>query len=70
MLDLACNGYNNISMLDIRGFILFNIYFIYEVLSHLDSVIVILQQKCLMYLIWFQSTDINLKYIFSYKLNI
>ena len=70
MLDLACNGYNNISMLDIRGFILFHIYFIYEVLSHLDSVIVILQQKCFMYLIWFQSTEINLKYIFSYKLNI
>ena len=70
MLDLACNGYNNISMLDIRGFILFYIYFIYEVLSHLDSVIVILQQKCFMYLIWFQSTEINLKYIFSYKLNI
>ena len=70
MLDLACNGYNNISMLDIRGFTLFHIYFIYEVLSHLDSVIVILQQKCFMYLIWFQSTEINLKYIFSYKLNI
>ena len=51
MLDLACNGYNNISMLDIRGFILFHIYFIYEVLSHLDSVIVILQQECFMYLI-------------------
>ena len=38
MLDLACNGNNNISMLDIRGFILFHIYFIYEILSHLDSV--------------------------------
>ena len=36
MLDLACNGYNNISMLDIRGFILFHIYFINEVLSHLS----------------------------------
>ena len=28
MLDLACNGNNNISMLDIRGFILFYIYLI------------------------------------------
>ena len=73
MLDLACNGYNNISMLDIRGFILFHIYFIstnFDLICHLDSVIVILQQKCFMYLIWFQSTEINLKYIFSYKLNI
>ena len=26
MLDLACNGNNNISMLHIRGFILFHIY--------------------------------------------
>ena len=73
MLDLACNGYNNISMLDIRGFILFHIYFIstnFDLICHLDSVIVILQQKCFMYLIWFQSTEINLKYIFSCKLNI